>query len=67
MQQLLKPARLEPVLRNKRSHCNEKPMHRNKRKSACSNEDPTQKKRKKKEKNYPQIRLHIKIQVEDLF
>ena len=23
--QLLKPARLEPVLRNKRSHCNEKP------------------------------------------
>ena len=32
--QLLKPARLEPVLRNKRSHCNEKPAHRN--------EDPTQ-------------------------
>ena len=28
--QLLKPARLEPVLRNKRSHCNEKPAHRNK-------------------------------------
>ena len=27
--QLLKPARLEPVLRNKRSHCNEKPAHRN--------------------------------------
>ena len=27
--QLLKPARLEPVLRNKRSHCNEKPTHRN--------------------------------------
>ena len=27
--QLLKPARLEPVLRNKRSHCNEKPMHCN--------------------------------------
>ena len=26
--QLLKPARLEPVLRNKRSHCNEKPAHR---------------------------------------
>ena len=27
--QLLKPMRLEPVLRNKRSHRNEKPMHRN--------------------------------------
>ena len=27
--QLLKPARLEPVFRNKRSHLNEKPMHRN--------------------------------------
>ena len=26
---LLKPARLEPVLRNKRSHRNEKPVHRN--------------------------------------
>ena len=28
-QQLLKPAHLEPVLRNKRSHRNEKPTHRN--------------------------------------
>ena len=27
--QLLKPVRLEPVLRNKRSRCNEKPVHRN--------------------------------------
>ena len=27
--QLLKPARLEPMLRNKRIHCNEKPAHRN--------------------------------------
>ena len=27
--QLLKPVRLEPVLRNKRSHHNEKPVHRN--------------------------------------
>ena len=27
--QLLKPARLEPMLRNKRSHRNEKPVHRN--------------------------------------
>ena len=27
--QLLKPARLEPALRNKRSHHNEKPSHRN--------------------------------------
>ena len=26
--QLLKPTHLEPVLRNKRSHCSEKPMHR---------------------------------------
>ena len=29
MLQLLKPVHLEPVLRNKRSHRNEKPMHRN--------------------------------------
>ena len=34
MPQPLKPERLEPVLYNKRSHCNEKPTHRN--------EDPTQ-------------------------
>ena len=27
--QLLKPAGLEPMLRNKRSHRNEKPAHRN--------------------------------------
>ena len=27
--QLQKPARLEPVLHNKRSHCNEKPVHHN--------------------------------------
>ena len=27
--QLLKPAHLEPVLRNKRSHCSEKPVHHN--------------------------------------
>ena len=27
--QLPKPVRLEPMLRNKRSHDNEKPMHRN--------------------------------------
>ena len=30
--QLLKPACLEPVFRNKRSHCNEKPAHRNRNK-----------------------------------
>ena len=29
MPQLLKPARLEPVLHNKRSHCNKKPVHCN--------------------------------------
>ena len=29
MPQLLKPVRLEPMLRNKKSHCNEKPTHRN--------------------------------------
>ena len=29
MLQLLKPMCLEPVLRNKRSHRNEKPVHRN--------------------------------------
>ena len=31
--QLLKPVRLEPVLYNKRSHCNEKPAH-------CNQEEP---------------------------
>ena len=49
--QLPKPTHLEPMLRNKRSHCNEKPAHCNeeqpllattKRKPACSNEGPTQ-------------------------
>ena len=30
--QLLKPVRLEPVLRNKRSHRNEKPTHHNEEK-----------------------------------
>ena len=29
MLQLLKPVCLEPVLHNKRRHCNEKPVHRN--------------------------------------
>ena len=29
VQQLLKPTRLEPVLRNKRNHLNEKPTHHN--------------------------------------
>ena len=49
--QLLKPVHLEPVLRNKRSHRNEKPAHRNeeepplvatREKPERSNEDPTQ-------------------------
>ena len=49
--QLLKPACLEPVLRHKGSHCNEKPAHRNeeqaplattREKPVRSNEDPTQ-------------------------
>ena len=40
MPQLLKPLRLEPVLRNKRGHCSEKPAH-------C-NEDPMQPKIKNK-------------------
>ena len=55
MPQLLKPSCLEPVLRNKRSHGNEKPAHRNeegpplaetKRKPARSNNDPMQPKLK---------------------
>ena len=29
MPQLLKPAHPEPMLHNKRSHCNEKPVHHN--------------------------------------
>ena len=51
MPQLLKPERLEPVLRNKRSHRNEKPMRRNeegpplaaaREKPVHSNKDPMQ-------------------------
>ena len=54
--QLLKPARLERVLRNKGSHRNEKPAHGNeeqppftttREKPACSNKDPTQPKKNK--------------------
>ena len=45
--QLLKHARLEPVLLNKRSHRNEKPARRKQRKPARSNKDPTQPKNKK--------------------
>ena len=63
MLQLLKPVHLEPVLRNKRSHYNEKPAHHNKeepplaatrRKPAGSNKDPTQPKinKLKKKKSY---------------
>ena len=39
MLQLLKPMCLEPVLCNKKSHCNEKPVLRNKR--SHRNEKPT--------------------------
>ena len=39
---LLSPRTLEPVLCNKRSHCNEKPAHLNERKPMHSNEDPAQ-------------------------
>ena len=40
--QLLKPAHLEPMLRNKRSHHNEKPTHRNEeqRPLAATRESP---------------------------
>ena len=55
MLQILKPARLEPVLRNKRSHCNEKPMHRNK--------DPTQSKINKSLKKNKKTFKCIKIKV----
>ena len=55
---LLKPTHLEPVLHNKRSHCNEKPAHRNEeypplattRENPRSNDDPTQPKNKFKKK-----------------
>ena len=41
--QLLKPACLEPVLHNKRSHHNEKSVHRSERVAlARSNKDPAQ-------------------------
>ena len=51
MPQLPKPAHLEPMLRNKRSHRSEKPAHRNeeqppldatREKPVRSNEDPMQ-------------------------
>ena len=44
MPQLLSPNTLEPMLPSKRSHCNEKPTHRNSRKPMCSNEDSEQSK-----------------------
>ena len=72
--QLLKPARLEPVLRNQRSHCNEKTVHCNKewpplpatRESPCRNEDPTQPKINKikilkvhfKKLHFPKAKFH---------
>ena len=45
--QLLRPMRLEPVLCNKRSHCNEKPALCNWRKPAHSNKDPVQQQQQK--------------------
>ena len=51
MPQLLKPACLEPVLHNKRSHHNEKPLLAATRESPRSNEEPTQPKKKKKKLN----------------
>ena len=52
--QLLKPTHLETMLRNKRSHCNEKPAHRNYREPTRSKEDPTQPKIKKTKQNQKQ-------------
>ena len=46
--QLLKPMCLEPMLRNKRSHCNKKPVHRDQRKPRRSSEDPSIAKKKNK-------------------
>lgn len=51
--QLLKPVHSEPLLRNERSHCNEKPAHRNYRKTAQSNEHPLQLKINKFKKFFP--------------
>ena len=48
--QLVKPTHLEPVPRNERSHCNEKPAHHNQRKPTHSNADPVQPKLNKQVK-----------------
>ena len=52
MLQLLKPAQLEPVLRNKRSHRNEKPAHTNDEQPplAATRESPHAAKKKKRKK-----------------
>ena len=57
--QLLKPACLEPVLRNKRSHCNEKPTRHNEEQLplAATRESPhaamkTQRSQKRKKKEF---------------
>ena len=42
VQQLLEPTRLQPVLRNKRSHRSEKPALAATRESPRNNEDPMQ-------------------------
>ena len=51
--QLLRPRHLEPMLRNKRSHHNEKLMHRNEEQPllAAARERPTQQRRPKAAKN----------------
>ena len=77
MPQLLKPARLEPMLHNKRSHCNEKPAHHNeeqpplaatRRKPMRSSKDPPQpkinkflKKKKKKPINFFFFKYFVKL------
>ena len=66
--QLLKPTRLEPVLRNKRSHCNEKTAHHNEeqpqltatRESPCAatKTQCVQKKKKSKKTNKIKLTYH---------
>ena len=49
--QLLKPTCLEPVLCNRRSHRNKKPMHLNEDPMQTNKQNKKQKKLRKKKKN----------------
>ena len=65
--QLLKPVSLEPVLPNKRTHCNEKPATKSSpsspqlEKARVQQRRPNAAKKKKKKKTYPYCKTQLKL------